>query len=108
MPSNLPTTSPKSSAWACLGAGRIAWTSPSTPPRTPLSRLKGGFGDVSLTGLTQRVTVDTGFGLITAQDLQTGENPIHLVTSFGDIQFENSTAANSTWNCPTANSPAPT
>lgn len=59
-------------------------------PADTVVEIKGGFGDVSLTGLTQRVTVDTGFGLITAQDLQTGENPIHLVTSFGDIQFENS------------------
>ncbi|NUM49122.1 MAG: DUF4097 family beta strand repeat protein [Anaerolineales bacterium] len=62
-------------------------------PANTIVEIQGGFGDISLTGLTQRVTVDTGFGLITAQDLQTGENPIHLVTSFGDIQFENSTGS---------------
>lgn len=59
-------------------------------PAETAVEITGGFGDISLTGLSQRVTVETGFGVVTAQDLQTGENSIRLVTNFGDLSVKDS------------------
>lgn len=59
-------------------------------PRETALEIDSGFGDISLAGLTQSVQVKNSFGDITAKDIQAGENPLHLETSFGDLTVETS------------------
>lgn len=59
-------------------------------PRETALEIDSGFGDISLTGLTQSIEIKNSFGDITAKDIQADKNPLHFETSFGDLTVETS------------------
>mgnify|MGYP001244153269 CR=1 FL=1 len=58
-------------------------------PADTAIEIEAGFGDVSITGLTQKIDTEVDFGSLTVENIEAGENSIVLVTSFGDLRAEN-------------------
>lgn len=56
------------------------------------AELTSRFGDVNAEEVTGRLTINTQNGKITARQVQAGEDPIQLKTSFGNVILEHSAA----------------